>query len=66
MPSKILSGEVQQKIAGKWRVVLTASGISVTDNFYLPKDWRVQAENPYVMPTFTKIAESAQRDLYRY
>lgn len=31
MPGEVLAGEVQQRVDGRWRVVLTAGGIRVDD-----------------------------------
>lgn len=44
MLSATLSGDVYKLIDGKWRLVLTASGIPVVDGWKVPRDWREQSE----------------------
>lgn len=47
--TEVLTGDVFQKLQGDaWAMVLTASGISVVDNWKMPPKWRDEAKVPYV------------------
>lgn len=66
MPAGTLSGEVYKRINGKWKLVLTASGIPVIDNWQMPRDWREEtfatAHKPRV--TFHTDAAAFRLDAY--
>jgi hypothetical protein len=59
---EVLRGEVQQRIAGKWRVVLTASGHTVVDGFKVPREWQedVRASAYRTPPTFPRMQRLAE------
>lgn len=60
MPSEILKGDVfQRDAAGKWRLVLTASGVSVVDGFKVPYNWREQVREKNPRPRFSRLQQSA-------
>lgn len=59
MPSETLSGDVfSRDAAGKWRLVLTASGVSVVDGFKVPHGWREQVRE---QPKFGRLQGYASK-----